>query len=475
MGHAHHFLSRLDRLALPQVELALSLYNDVALLQYILGQTRVPENAERVAISLDDRKEGPFLIVTRDGRFVTCLGTGMSPGEWPIVTRGQLDALSARVSDLRERMEVCRKLVGPKGGAGQIINRIFEAGEELSREDFLAYSALQPLFGVEFLRIHCALSNDLNDARQRILPGLRKSSKLHPVWHDALRAYDKAFWALGHFTVLAAMSGPALLEDYPEARETMLSAPLSWPLTRQGISTLAIKGAWCVGRIGKAYMPTYKRFLDEASTPYKILTSMMGLATLGLRHTRLRAEAQKAITSPSCIDPEDTLAPIAHPYHTAVSKTLEVCFEFPEEALARHLEFGREMCVAQSAYVPEGSPHRYARVEDVPEDLALRVTVNTIQNLIDRPHSIKYTLLTMPWVAKAAPEDLYLPRDYIRTFRSRWRPEDTYLLLEPFIKAEERARQLALAEKIEKKNEPTRNGPCPCGSGKKYKRCCGAG
>jgi uncharacterized protein YecA (UPF0149 family) len=28
MGHAHHFLSRLDRLARPQVELALALYRD---------------------------------------------------------------------------------------------------------------------------------------------------------------------------------------------------------------------------------------------------------------------------------------------------------------------------------------------------------------------------------------------------------------------------------------------------------------
>jgi len=27
---------------------------------------------------------------------------------------------------------------------------------------------------------------------------------------------------------------------------------------------------------------------------------------------------------------------------------------------------------------------------------------------------------------------------------------------------------------IEAKKEPGRNDPCPCGSGKKYKKCCGA-
>ncbi|MBQ4493021.1 MAG: SEC-C domain-containing protein [Elusimicrobiaceae bacterium] len=29
-------------------------------------------------------------------------------------------------------------------------------------------------------------------------------------------------------------------------------------------------------------------------------------------------------------------------------------------------------------------------------------------------------------------------------------------------------------EPIVKEKEPGRNDPCPCGSGKKYKKCCGA-
>jgi len=34
--HAHHFLSRLDRVSLPHVELALGLYRDDDMLRYIL-------------------------------------------------------------------------------------------------------------------------------------------------------------------------------------------------------------------------------------------------------------------------------------------------------------------------------------------------------------------------------------------------------------------------------------------------------
>jgi hypothetical protein len=42
MGHDIHFLSRLERLSLPHVELAMSLYNDTPLLHYILGALKLP-------------------------------------------------------------------------------------------------------------------------------------------------------------------------------------------------------------------------------------------------------------------------------------------------------------------------------------------------------------------------------------------------------------------------------------------------
>ena len=79
------------------VELALALYNDLELLREVLARAGLPEGAERVAISLDDPIEGPFVVVTREGRFVTCLGAGMLVSDLPIVTRERLDAAAARV------------------------------------------------------------------------------------------------------------------------------------------------------------------------------------------------------------------------------------------------------------------------------------------------------------------------------------------------------------------------------------------
>src|SRR5262245_55790307 len=125
MGHEHHFLSRLDRVSLPHVELALSLYRDHELLRYLLAKVDLPARAERVAISLEHPERGPFLIVTREGRFVTCLGEGMRPGDLPIITRAQLDGIATRMADLRTRIETARALTGPKGETGKLLRRVY--------------------------------------------------------------------------------------------------------------------------------------------------------------------------------------------------------------------------------------------------------------------------------------------------------------------------------------------------------------
>lgn len=79
-GHDVHFLERLERLSTPETELALPLYQDPLLIRALLEQIRLPEGAARVALSLGDGPRGPFVVIARDGHFVTCLAEGMSPG-----------------------------------------------------------------------------------------------------------------------------------------------------------------------------------------------------------------------------------------------------------------------------------------------------------------------------------------------------------------------------------------------------------
>jgi hypothetical protein len=80
------------------------------------------------------------------------------------------------------------------------------------------------------------------------------------------------------------------------------------------------------------------------------------------------------------------------------------------------------------------------------------------------PTEIRGLGAMVPWLSHVDAEDLYLPEDYLSDVRWSWNP-DPGLLVEyrkSFIGPDEAPPQAS------------RNGPCPCGSGKKYKRCCGA-
>jgi len=100
----------------------------------------LPEGAARVAFAIDDPREGPFVIVTRDGRFVTCLGAGMHH-EHHVVPRAQTDALLAKVADKRARREIAKRELRPDEDEDDLFQRILSRGKRLAREDFVALSA----------------------------------------------------------------------------------------------------------------------------------------------------------------------------------------------------------------------------------------------------------------------------------------------------------------------------------------------
>ncbi|TKD01031.1 YecA family protein [Polyangium fumosum] len=468
MGHAHHFLSRLDRVSLPHVELALSLYRDEGLLRYLFDRARVPEGAERVALSLDHPEEGPFLIVTRDGRFVTCLGAGMKVSNLPVVTRGQIDAIAAKVGELRERMEAAKALAGGKG-VKALLRRIYEAADELSREEFVAISALQPLYGFEFLHLYLRAAVELDEARQILLPLLRKTDKPKPIYDDALSAYWRTLWAMSHFAILATLDGqetfpPGLLDMFGEG------GTFSWPTTRQGFLPFAIRGAWATARVGKPLLAKYKRFYQEAESELQNIDGALGILAIGMRHARLRAEAEKTLGADIPVKWRGT----PHGKVTGAIRKLargiaETDRDSPEARQACVRDLGAHLWVALMQSRPAG-PLRYERPEDVPEDLACAVVANTFQCYLrgsqGLSNALTWLFMLTPWAARAAPEALYLPRAAIAAVHVPFRPDLTLGVLRAMRDHVAPGRRQAPPE------GPARKGPCPCGSGKKYKRCC---
>jgi len=90
---------------------------------------------------------------------------------------------------------------------------------------------------------------------------------------------------------------------------------------------------------------------------------------------------------------------------------------------------------------------------------------NSDDTFLEHNSNVGPVFFTLPWSARAKPEDLYLPGDYIRAIRVPWTPEHTLGLF----------REMARLRKAVRRKPPqgpARGGPCLCGSGKKYKRCC---
>lgn len=75
------------------------------------------------------------MIVTRDGRFITCLAAGMTVTDCPVVSRAQIDRAS-------ERIELLRDALARRGEMERLYLRLLESGSGLAREDFLALAAL---------------------------------------------------------------------------------------------------------------------------------------------------------------------------------------------------------------------------------------------------------------------------------------------------------------------------------------------
>ncbi len=467
MGHAHHFLSRLDRVSLPHVEFALGLYNNPELLQYILHTIRLPERAERIAISVDHPDTGPFLVVTRDGRFVTCLGDGMSPGDLPIVTRGQIDALATKIADLRVRIEECRRLAGPTGNLAKLIKRVHDAGDELSSEEVAALVGLAPLYPFEFLRFAFAAASDLLDARQTLLAKLKHADKLQPVYRDALRAYWNTFWSIGHFSVLAASGGWANFHLVPdELSELLLQTSFSWAAVRQGVATLALRGVWAVGRIGKPFLSDTKRRYKAARSPLALLDNAMGLAAIGLRHPKLYAEVIKALSSGPDASRDDVIGAHIHAMNEVLRVVVSPDSGDPYITTIVQRELGSHIWMVLTDHLPKGAPLRFEKKEDVPEALAMTAAIYAPLDYLTEIKAITPMFLQLAWVARASPEQLYLPREAVRAIREPWRPEMTLQLLRSY---RDHYKRPALPQE-----GPSRQGPCTCGSGKKYKRCCGA-
>lgn len=462
MGHDHHFLSRLDRVASSEVELALSLYRDHALVREVLSYAKLPEGAGRVAISLAHPEEGPFVVVARDGGFVTCLGRGMHPRSLPIITRTKLDAISSRVEKLREGLQMAVALTG--GRFNRLFLRLYTAGPMLTREEMIALSAIQPLISGKILLLLLDCSTEV----QKVRVALRKVSKPRGRHEKFLRRSWGFLWAVGHYAVLAGMGGRKTIERMDPEHRWFADQFLDH-VFKHGVFSLSLKGIWTASKLGKVLLPAMKQRHANIRSFFDYLTGMSALHAISYGHSRLRAEAKKALLLPPVPETEP-LADVLNLLRRRTRETVEEAERHAHEADEFAVAWGRAVAVQWLNRAPRDSPHRYEREEDVPDDIARAFTAWHFGHSGRQDVEMEVLYRMTPWIVKRRAEDLFLPASLLNAVRVPDVPVRAHDILQrPF-----RASWMSMPKPVRAARTPGRNEPCVCGSGKKHKRCCGA-
>ena len=469
MGHATHFLSRLERLAMPEVELALSLYRNTALLKAVLDLSQVPEGAERVAIALAPGSGSPHLVVTRAGDFVTCLGATMTVGSMPVISRGRLDAVATRVSALRERLALAERLTGPGARTRRLLGRLCDAGHALSREEFLGLSAFTPMMLPHYVIWLEKVDEPLTFMREKAAWSTERVDLRRPdlVSKDNLLRYWRAVWAVGHVSALCSEYVRELYDDVHAAGGTRMR-PLNGTGTRAGMVATSVRAATIPAQAGKIALPTYKEVFRGAQWPEDMLTGAVGLVTTAVRHASLRSEILKVLAHRFTPDPQ-RWGPWTE-RHVPLQRYFARLIEDPDGAVAHAAGTGRGLWMGWSQGLRPGSSWRFERPEDVPESLALAAACSD-SGQIDHPDAMVNFVQLLPFAARARPEEIYLPQACLSELEESrgeaWAVERANQLLADFRVLFRKRTPVRAAEP-----RPGPNAPCPCGSGKKFKRCC---
>jgi len=454
-GHAHHFLSRLDRLARPHVELALSLYNDVELLRFVLHEVGVPEGVARVAVCLGPPEVGPHLVVTREGRFVTALGEGMRPFDVTVVSREALEHLGRRVNTLRERLRASESLTLGEGHAGALLRKISRAGPHFHREDYLAIAGLHPFLARTFLEGMA----DSAEACMRVSNTLHQDRRMRPKLREEwLRLGWDAYWSLNHFTVLLGTdwgwSPMRILEGLsPEAQRSMLH----WPHVRLGCFPSFARGLWFTGRCGAAQFGSLTEWYVGAQTRLQVLCAGVGLIAIACRNPERLDEIRAVLPRHDA----EVLNDAEDHFVRGIKEGMQHVLR---DDLDTQVSNARDLMSVLVA--PEGALGADGPLAESETPLAWCAMSHRVFDAVNDTESLIAAVTMAPAIARLEPEDFFVPRAIVRETLPRWSPALAEQVFLP------RVRTMPLARPVRAAPTPGRNEPCHCGSGKKFKHCC---
>jgi hypothetical protein len=459
MGHAIHFLERLERLSMPQADVALGLYRDPELVRFLLSCIKLSDGVERVALALEHGPDTPHVILARDGGFVTCLGQGMSVGDHVVVTRERLERLSAEHAEVRSAVEHMRQ----GRNSRQLYHRLYRGGPTLAREDIRTLRALYPLYWSSLFESTVGLAQSLQQFRSAYRRSYYRRKNSDAL--EKLELYWQATWALANLVVLFGSVLRQFLDKGTIRIENMGLMGLASLTVNNHSTPLVLRGAWAVARAGHHLLPAYKRSFESNDDYLVLFDSVVALCAMGLRHRKLRGEVRKILARRR--NPVLAGAAGSHPIQSMLPR-YERVMDDEEPTRLLHRLLGACMVVGGDASrVPE-DPTYADKLMAVPDELAFVILGLADTCLLRDQDALALLPLMLPWLASADIEDLYLPAATLATIDLAFQPD---LVLDQL---DDIARYARGFQPVRREATPGRNEPCSCGSGKKYKRCCGA-
>lgn len=495
MGHDAHFLERLDRVTYEQTEVALALYRDHEAVRHILDEQAVAAEAPRIAISLNDRRRGPFVVVARDGHFVTCLGEGMSPGTLPVLPKDVL-VRSLHFSDrMRHRRAQAAAIARPGDDIGALIARLGRRKNMLSREEISGIASFAPLFVDAVYRL--AVSHAVALVRRTFV-------EKHPS-PTAADHHARAVWACAYTMELCGAVPPRTLAPLLDMFGLFEDGPSDGP-SFSAITThlvdlpFMLRGAWTAGRIGPRLLRAYDGRIASATSAARVFDAVLAIGAIAVRGGIEAAPAPMIMPRSWKSLGEAPLPPFAPPLPEAVA-ILErwangpwsrdgvardpvrvyaaVCAQLAlgtlanlDRSLNEALSYGAERYVAMTAGKLAPGDFGYAETAaDVPKDLAITAYFAESGSIHDErlgKAAITHGLCSLALLGVAELEHFHFPGEILKKIETPWGEAEVarhYSQLRGALTPPATVRAVA---------KVPRNSACPCGSGKKAKRCCAA-
>jgi len=456
MGHDVHFLERLSRVEAEDESLALSLYQDPELVRTILSLAQLPDGAERVALALQEDPEGPHVVVARDGGFVTCLGSGMSTGPVPILTRHQLEGMRVRAERVRAAFSFSESVLGDKSPGGRPISgRLTRVGPAATRADYKLVTTFLPLNCADLLSGVFGLFETLLEAYAKARPLLKQRKVTRSADIELLRNIYFGTWAIGHYLVVIA-SDPQLFKP---ASERLLANfnPLAMGMSLRSLPII-FRTLWATSRFAPLCFKLQRHRLEEALEPDSLDCAALSMAIAGCRHSKLRDEAVRLLERARRVPVEGV------EWELYRNKTLTSCIHQLDKDLDLEVLKQASRELVGKALVSSG----WADHIDTVSDELLRWSLVTCEGPFDH-FGVQLVRSFFPLIAEFDGSDFFVPREYETVFRApKTVPLDVVLDL---VREDRLYRAI---RPVTRGARPSRNAPCHCGSGQKYKACCAA-